>query len=59
MKLFSRQDFFSKNLISKLGVKMNLRTITKIHAADQEITLRTKSLLNPYGLTRPSRERGS
>ena len=31
-------------------VKMNLRIITKNHAADQEIAFLTKSVPKPYGL---------
>ena len=32
-----------------MGVKMNLRIITKKHAADPEIGLLTKSISKPYG----------
>ena len=32
-----------------MGVKMNLRIITKDHAADPEIGFLTKSILKPYG----------
>ena len=32
-----------------MGVKMNLSTITKNHAADPEIRLLTKSISKPYG----------
>ena len=32
-----------------MGVKMNLRIITKNHAADPEIGFLTKSILKPYG----------
>ena len=32
-----------------MGVKMNLRIITKNHAADPEIGFRTKSISKPYG----------
>ena len=32
-----------------MGVKMNSRIITKIHAADQEIGFLTKSFSKPYG----------
>ena len=31
-----------------MGVKMNLRIITKNHAADPEIGFRTKSISKPY-----------
>ena len=32
-----------------MGVEMNLRIITKNHAADPEIGFLTKSILKPYG----------
>ena len=32
-----------------MGVKMNLRIITKNHAADSEIGFLTKSISKPYG----------
>ena len=32
-----------------MGVKMNLRTITKNHEADPEIWFITKSISKPYG----------
>ena len=32
-----------------MAVKMNLRVITKNHAADPEIRFVTKSILKPYG----------
>ena len=32
-----------------MGVKMNLRIITKYHAADREIGFLTKSNSKPYG----------
>ena len=32
-----------------MGVKINLRMITKNHAADQEIGFLTKSISKPYG----------
>ena len=32
-----------------MGVKMNLRIITKYRAADPEIRFLTKSILKPYG----------
>ena len=58
MKLFSRQDFFSKISISKSSVKMYFRIIMKNHAADPEIGFLTISILKPYGITRPRRQRG-
>ena len=36
-------------MISKIGVKMNLRIISKNHAADSEIGFLKKSILMPYG----------
>ena len=36
-------------MISKIGVKMNLRIITKNHAADPEISFLTKSISKPNG----------
>ena len=36
-------------LIPKVGVKINIRMITKNHAPDQEIRFLTKSILKPYG----------
>ena len=32
-----------------MGVKMNIRVITKNHATDPEIALLTKSISKPYG----------
>ena len=49
MKSFWRQGIFSGILISKIGVKMNLRIITKFHAADSKIRFLTKSILKPFG----------
>ena len=43
---FSR--FFPWILISKRGLKMNLRIVTKNHAADSEIRFLTKSIRKPY-----------
>ena len=36
-------------MISKIGVKTNLRIITKNHAADPEIGFLTKSISKPHG----------
>ena len=36
-------------MISKIGVKVNLRIITKNHAADSEIGFLKKSITKPYG----------
>ena len=56
MKIFCVRDFFSWNLISKIGVKINSRIITKNHASDPEIRFLTKSIPKPQ---RPCRHRGS
>ena len=42
-------EFFSEILISKIGLKMNFRLITKSRAADPEIEILTRSILKPYG----------
>ena len=42
---FCDEKFFSEILISKMSVKMNLRTLTKNFAADQEKEFPTKSIL--------------
>ena len=47
MKFFEDKDFFSWISISKMSVKMNLRIITKNHAADPEIGLLTQSISMP------------
>ena len=49
MKFFGAKDFFSYILIAKMSVKINLRIITKNHAADPEIGLLTKSISKPFG----------
>ena len=36
-------------MVLKMGVKINLRIITKNHAADPEKGFLTKSILKPYG----------
>ena len=36
-------------MISKMGIKKNLRLITKNHAADPEIVFLEKSFSKPYG----------
>ena len=38
---------------------MNLRIITKNYAADPEIRYLAKSILQPFGLTGPFRQRGT
>ena len=59
MTLFWLQGFFSENFISEMGVKMNLRIMTKSYAADPEIGFPTKSILQPFGLMCPFRQFGS
>ena len=44
-----RRNFFASIFILKMVVKMNLRILTKNHAADPEIGFLTKSILKPYG----------
>ena len=59
MKFFSVKEFFSWILISKIDVKLNLRIITKNHAADSKKGPPLKSILEPIGLTSPTRQPGS
>ena len=57
MKFFWCQGiFFSGTLISKIGVKTNLRIITKNRAADPEIGFLTKSIskLNGRAMAMPT-----
>ena len=49
MKFFFIQEFFSRILIPEMHVKMDLRIITKNHAADPEIAFLTKSISKPFG----------
>ena len=42
------RDFFTRILISKMGLKMNLRIITKSHEPDPKIGFLTKSISKPY-----------
>ena len=56
---FGVKEFFPWILISKMDVKMNLRVITKNHAADLKIGSPFKSILEPIALTSPSRQPGS
>ena len=49
MKLYGVKKFFSRILIAEMGVKMNLRIITKNHQADPEIGFLTKLISKPYG----------
>ena len=46
---FLPRNFFTWTLISKMAVKMNLRIITKNHAADPEIGFLAKSISKPNG----------
>ena len=43
------KNVFSLILISKMGVKLHLRIITKNHAADPEIEFLTKTISKPNG----------
>ena len=43
------RNFFTSFLISKMAVKMNLKIITKNHAADPEIGFLTKPISKPDG----------
>ena len=43
------RNFFTSTLISKMAVKINLRIITKNHAADPEIGFLKKSISKPNG----------
>ena len=54
MNIFWCQRILFRNLISKIGAKMNFRRITKKYAADPELGFPTKSILNPVGLESPS-----
>ena len=47
---FGVKEFFSWILILKMDVKMNLRIITKNHAADSKIGFPLKSILKSIGL---------
>ena len=58
MIFFRVKDFFMI-FDFKMGVKMNLRIITKNHAADPEIGFLTKSISKPMVTQRPCRQRGS
>ena len=59
MKLFWCQVIFSVILISKMDVKINLMMMTKSYAADTGTRFPTKSILKPFGLTGPCRQRWS
>ena len=59
MKFFWRQGIFSCIMILKMGVKMNLRIITKNHTADSKIRSPKKSISEPSGLTSSTRQLGS
>ena len=49
MIFLAPRNFFTWTLILKIAVKMNLRIITKNHAADPEIGFLTKSFSKPHG----------
>ena len=52
-------DSLISNFDLKICVAKNLRIITKSNAVDQEKEFPTKSVLQPFGLTSPFRQRGS
>ena len=56
---FDVKEFFTLISISKTDEKMNLRIITKNRAADSKIGSPSKSILEPMGLTSPTRQPGS
>ena len=51
MNLAFENEFFrlSRNFISKMGVKMVFRILTKNHAADPEEDFLKKSISKPFG----------
>ena len=53
MKIFVSESLFFRNFYSKMALKMNLRIITKKHAADPELGFRKRSVLKPYEPTSP------
>ena len=46
---FLSRNFFRKFLLSKIDLKINLRIITKNHAADPVIGFLTQTILKLYG----------
>ena len=48
-KFLGVKEFFSRIFIPEMDVKMNLRIITKNHAADPEKGFLTKSISKPNG----------
>ena len=57
--IFVSKKIFLRILIVKMSEEMNFKIITKNHAADPEKGFLTKSVLKPYGITRPRRQRES
>ena len=53
MKFFGAKEFFRMNFDLKIGVKMNLRIITKNHETDPELRFLSKSISKPYGRATP------
>ena len=53
--LFWWQGFFSENFIPEMGVKMNLRIVSKSYAADPELGSPKKSILPSFELLSPFR----
>ena len=58
IKFFWCQGIFSLILISKIGVKMNLRIIKKNHEADQEKCFSQKRFQTRMTVQRTRRQRG-
>ena len=57
--IFGAREFFSRIMIQKMIVKMNLRIITRTYAADPEKGFLAKLIFNRYGRTLFCRQRGS
>ena len=48
--------FFREILVSQMGVKTDIRIIMQSYADDLEIVFPKNLILQPFGLTRPSRK---
>ena len=53
--ILAAKNFILEILISKMGIKMNLRIITKNYAADPEKGFLVKSIFRPFGHSSPFR----
>ena len=53
--ILESKNFILEILISKMGIKMNLRIIRKNYAADPEKGFLVKSILRPFELSSPFR----